>query len=356
MKEFIGCDYHRRYSVFVGVDESGTAGEPVRVEHIDDEFRNYVQSLPPGTPIAVEATGGCYWAINELEQAGLDARLAQPFAAKRMAGGGNQTDTIDARAIATMLRNGTLPQVWIPDARTRDLRHLVRARLYLRNTQTRLKARIVSTLNSYGLRDYDDDCDLFHGRGRVRLSVYIGRLPEHTRESVTREWQIADELERQLDDFHERISKRIGSIGWCRRLKTLPGVGEVLGATIYTEIGDVKRFRSAQHLASYAGLVPIVRASGGRTWLGPTSPRSNHYLRWAFVEAANAIVAQQKRREGQHVIELYRRVKASTKCHNKAAVALARHLAESSWWILTKAQDYRPPRPVAAAVASSRNG
>jgi hypothetical protein len=67
-------------------------------------------------------------------------------------------------------------------------------------------------------------------------------------------------------------------------------------------------------------------------------------------------VAQQKRRQGQHVVELYRRVKAAAKCHNKAAVALARHLAESSWWILTKAQDYRPPRPVAAAVASSRNG
>ena len=356
MQQFIGCDYHRRYSVFVSVDENGKASKPVRVEHVGEEFAKYVRSLPPGTPVAVEATGGCYWALEEIERAGMDARLAQPFVAKQRAGGRNQTDGIDARSVALMLRNGTLPEVWIPEAKTRDLRHLVRTRLYLRNTQTRLKSRIIAALNSYGLRDHDDDRDLFHGKGRVRLSVYIGRLPEHTRESVTREWQIIDELESQLKDFHERINKRIGSIGWCRRLKTLPGVGEVLGATIYVEIGDVKRFRSAQHLASYAGLVPVVQASGGRTWLGPTSSHSNHYLRWAFVEAANAVVAQQKRREGQHVVELYRRVKAATKFHNKAAVAVARHLAESSWWILTKGQDYRPPRPVAAAVASSRNG
>ena len=78
-------------------------------------------------------------------------------------------------------------------------------------------------------------------------------------------------------------------------------------------------------------------------------------LRWAFVEAANSVVRHQKRHPEWHAVQLYQRLKPG-KGHNQAVVAVARHLAESPWWMLTKVQDYRPPRPAAATVASSRNG
>ena len=135
MKQFIGCDSHRKYSVFVGIDENGKTTAPVRVEHHPEEFRKYLGTIPAGTPVAVEATGGWYWLVDELEAAGRDARLVQPFAAKRMLGGGKKTDAVDARALATLLRNGTIPEAWIP-AKTRDLRNLVRSRLGLREYQT----------------------------------------------------------------------------------------------------------------------------------------------------------------------------------------------------------------------------
>jgi transposase len=355
MRQFIGCDSHRKYSVFVGMDENGKASAPVRVEHHTTEFRQYLASLAGGTAIAVEATGSWYWLVDELEAAGLDVRLVQPFAAKRMLGGGKKTDALDARALATLLRNGTLPEAWIPPAKLRDLRNLVRCRLGLRDYQTGLKCRVLAAVNRYGLREPNEDEDLFRGKGRVRLMVYVGRLPEQTREATIREWQIIDELETHIKELEESIRQRVGSIGWTRRLKTLPGVGEVLGPTIYLEIGDVTRFPTAQHLASYAGLVPSVHASGGKTFYGPTSKRANLFLRWAFVEAANVIVCHQKRNPHTHVVRLYQRLKAA-KGHNKAAVAVARHLAESAWWILTKAQDYRPPHPVVTTVASSKNG
>jgi transposase len=355
MKQFIGCDSHRRYSVFVTMEESGKVSQPVRVEHQGELLPEYLATLPAGTSVAVEATGSWYWIVDAMEAAGLDARLVQPFAAKRMLGGGKKTDSVDARALATLLRNGTLPEVWIPDAKLRDLRNLVRCRLALRQYQTGLKNRIVAAVNRYGLREAGDDMDLFNGKGRIRLSVYIGRLPEHTREAAIREWDIVNELEQHLLDLQARIKEKIGAIGWTRRLKTLPGVGEVLGATIYMEIGKVERFPSAQQLASYAGLVPVVHSSGGHTFYGPTSPKSNHFLRWAFVEAANSVVRHQKRHPEWHAVQLYQRLKPG-KGHHKAVVAVARHLAESAWWMLTKVQDYRPPRPAATAVASSRNG
>ena len=52
-------------------------------------------------------------------------------------------------------------------------------------------------------------------------------------------------------------------------------------------------------------------------------------------------------------VNLYQRLKAA-KGHGKAAVAVARHLAEASWWILTKQQSYREPNR--APIASSAHG
>ncbi len=353
-RSFIGCDAHRKYSVFVGMDEQGKMGKPVRVEHERKDLRMFLRHLQPGSDVAVEATGSWYWLVDEIEAAGLIPHLAQPFAAKRMLGpGSKKTDVVDARALATLLRNGTLPETWIPSTKLRDLRNLMRTRLAMREYQTCIKNRIVAAINRYGLRDQDDDGDLFRGKGRVRLSVYKGRLPPHTQEGVIREWSLVDEMEKQILDLEAHLKNELKLNPAARRLKSLPGVGSLLGATIYLEIGAADRFASAQRLASYAGLVPVVHASGGRVSYGPTSNRANHYLRWAFVEAANAIAARRKQHPERHVSRLYERLRIS-KGHQKAAVAVARHLAESAWWMLTKAQEYREPQPAVAAVSSSQ--
>jgi len=297
--------------------------------------------------------------VDELEAAGLQPMLADSYEAKQRMRGPNKTDTRDARGLAILLRNGTLPCVWIPTAKLRDLRALMRTRLALVAQRTTLKNRILAAVNRYGLRD-DPISDLFVGQGRLRLNVYLGGMPKQTREASLEEWAVVDELREHIENPEERIAQHIGRIGYVRLLKTMPGVlktmpgvGEILGATIWLEVGDVERFPSAAHLASYAGLVPTVHASGGKVHLGPTTRHSNHYLRWAFVEAACSIVALQQRHGPIHAVLLYRRLKQH-KCHSKAAVAVARHLAESTWWILKHKQPYREPAPL--AVSSSTHG
>lgn len=355
MKKYIGCDSHARYSVFVSVDETGKASAPVRVDHQSRDLRDYLAKIDKGTPVAVEASGGWYWFIDELEAAGLDARLVNPLEAKKRMGGKNKTDALDAKGLAIMLRNGTLPEVWVPPTNLRDLRGLMRTRLASRSHTTVLKNRIHAALRRYGAMQEERTGDLFGKKNRLLLSVAIGRLPEETRRATMHEWEMLDLIEEHIGQLEVRIRERIGKIGWVRLLKSLPGVGEILGVTIYLEIGDVGRFPSAEHLASYAGLTPRISSSGGKTWMGPTLPQANHYLRWAFVEATDAIVLHRQKYVEQHVIELYDRLKQH-KCHGKAAVAVARHLAEASWWILTKREQYRPPHAQAAVVPSSKNG
>jgi transposase len=314
-------------------------------------LQKFLHTLPAGAAVAVEASGGWYWFVDALEEAGLEPHLANPLEAKKQMPGRNKTDKLDARGLATLLRVGTLPEVWIPPAGLRDLRGLMRTRLSMRRQASLLKNRIHAAIRRYGLRE-DVFRDLFSGKARVALSGYIDSLPVNTRFASTQEWQMLDQIERHVERMEVRIREGICKLGWVRLLKTLPGVGDILGATLHLEIGDVRRFPTAAHLAAYAGLVPSVHSSGGKTHYGPTSKQANHYLKWAFIEAANATVAHRDRYGEQHVGQLYQRLKG--KCHGKAATAVARHLAESSWWILKKKQQYRAPH--AGAVSSSNNG
>jgi transposase len=263
VKQYIGCDAHTRYSVFVSVDESGKVSKPVRVDHYSRDLRDYLSKLEKDTPVAVEASGGWYWFMDEVEAAGLDARLVNPLEGKRRIGGRNKTDKLDARGLAILLRSGTLPEVWIPPAKLCDLRGLLRCRLGMRSHTMVIKNRIQAALRRYGTWEGEAASDVFAKNQRLALSMAIGKLPEETRRATLHEWELLDAVEKHIGELETRICSSIGCIGWVRLLKSLPGVGEILGATIHLEIGDVKRFPTAAHLASYAGLVPTVHASGG---------------------------------------------------------------------------------------------
>jgi len=134
-------------------------------------------------------------------------------------------------------------------------------------------------------------------------------------------------------------------------LMTLPGVGSILGIVIALEIGDVERFGGAERLASYAGTVPRVAASGGKIRYGKTRSDVNQYLKWAFFEAANAISARQRSWPDRHVVRLYLRIR-ERKGHGKAVGAVARHLAEAAYWVLKKNEPYRDPQ--SSSTSSTR--
>ena len=98
---------------------------------------------------------------------------------------------------------------------------------------------------------------------------------------------------------------------------TVSGVGLTLAVVIALEVCDVARFATAEKLAGYAGTTPRVHASGGKTRFGWSRPDVNRYLKWAFVEAANAICVTRRRSPSRHVSRLYERI-TRRKGHPKA--------------------------------------
>lgn len=340
MNEYIAFDSHKRYT-WVEHEQLATGKmKQYRIEHAPGAIRRALAGCAPGTPVAVETTGNWYWIVSEIEQARQQPRLVHARKAKLMMGLINKTDKLDAHGLNVLQRNGTLPTVWIPPGPLRDLRELTRTRLVLTAERTRLKNRISATLAKWGT-PASEYSDRYGQRGRSELEQNFERLPEQTRWVSRQLLAQLDFVSGQVRAIEERLKTLVEVNESMQLLMTLPGVAEILGATIALEIGEVSRFPSAAQLASYAGTTPRVHASGGKVRYGPLRQDVNRYLKWAFAEAANSVAVNHRRHPEWHVNRLYQRVRA--KSHAKAVGAVARHLAESAFHVLHRKQAYRDP-------------
>jgi len=345
MSAVIGCDAHKKFSVFVTIDSKGKTSPPVRIEHHRQEYIDFLHTLPHASEIALEATGHWYWMVDEMEKAGHRPHLANPSEAKKRMGGSNKTDALDAKGLAILLHNGTLPESWIPPGALRDKRELLRTRMALRDLRTSLKHRIHAGIDRYGLQA-DAITDLFGKKGRAYIAGVLNALPPETAQMIALQLHSIDQIEEKIAAIELRIDDQLEASPEIKLLRTVPGLGPILAPLVWLEIGDVDRFPRAEHLASYAGLVPRIIASGGRIRHGGTCRNVNHYLKWGFVEAANCAIRIKAYRQS-HIGLLYDRLHPS-KGHGRAVVAVARHLAEASYWVLRKKQIYRAPQPRSA--------
>lgn len=341
MNYYTGDDAHKKYSIFRTVNEKGIVGSPERVPHDKDLYRKYLATLPPGSPIALESVGNWYWMVEAMELAGHQPILVNPKKAKLLMGNINKTDKLDAKGLAMLNLNGSLPAVWIPPAELRDQRELSRMRMSFVEVRTKYKNRIQATLAKYAI-SLDEVSDLFGKKGRLLLEEAIQELPPETRHSVEEQLILLDQVSGQIEQIEKHIREIVKVTPMMQLIKSLPGVGDILAIVIALEIGTVERFASAEHLASYSGTVPRVSSSGGKTHYGQVRSDVNHYLKWAFIEAASCIALSQQRMEGRHVVVLLKRIQKQ-KGYPKAAVAVGRHLAEATYCMLKRNEPYHEP-------------
>lgn len=349
--KYFGCDAHKRYSVFTYMDENGNHGPSLRVLNEQEHFISFLETVPPGSSIALETVGNYYWMVDAMEKSGHKPRLTNAGKAKLMMGQLNKTDKLDAQGLALLLRNGTLPEVWIPPGELRDHRELPRMRMTFVGIRTKLKNRIHSYLSKYAI-EIKEAADIFGAKGRQILEKRIEDLPPQTKRSVRAHLELLDQVEAQIKSCDKQIKAVVAETPEIKLLKTMPGVGDILAVVIAMEVGDVSRFPRAQNLASYAGTVPRIKDSGGRRYYGRVRPDVNRYLKLALVEAANVVALHHQRLSHRHVGRLYQRLKYKRGAP-KAKIAVARHLAEATYWMLKKNEPYKDP-PKKEPVSSTR--
>jgi transposase len=130
-----------------------------------------------------------------------------------------------------------------------------------------------------------------------------------------------------------------------KALQSVPGIGRILAMTILLEVGDIRRFASAEHFASYARMVKASRRSNGRMKAENNRKCGNRYLAWSFIEAANFIRRYDVRAQRWHDR------KAARTNAIIARKALGCKVAKTVWHILTHGCAYDGDRLFGPATA-----
>ena len=117
--------------------------------------------------------------------------------------------------------------------------------------------------------------------------------------------------------------------------REIPGIAEVFGPMIIAEVGEISRFLKKKEFVAYCGLAPTVRQSANNTYRGSLRPDCNHWLRYAFVEAAHSC----KKVPGPY--RDYYLDKAEKRDKKIATVATARRLCRLVFAMLWSGEDYR---------------
>jgi transposase len=350
----VGCDAHKYYSIFAVLDDHGRLKEEHRVNHTPGAIQEYLSAFPEGTPVALESVGNWYWIVDEIESSGCVPKMAHALFAKKMMAHIHKTDKLDARGLATLEHLGSLPTVWIAPSETRDARELPRTRMAFSKMRTALKNRMHSTLAKYAL-SLEGASDIFALKWRSPLLELIDTLPQETARCMHQELKLLGQVQDHINRLEARIKEQIKINQSMQLVQSLPGIGVILAIVITLEVGSIDRFPSATNLASYSGTVPKVMSSGGKQRHGRMVKQANNYLKWAFVEAANVVVMRRHHPgwRSKHVTFLYDRVRRR-KGHAVAVGAVARHLAEATFWVLNKAEPYRDPMKVSPRQGQAR--
>ena len=145
------------------------------------------------------------------------------------------------------------------------------------------------------------------------------------------------ELEARIQSVERELEALARQMPEVARLRSIPGVGLLTSTAMVGFVGDVRRFRSSRHFASYLGLTPRERSSGNRRRLGAISKQGNVYLRMLLIHGGRTLLWSAHRKGAKpSALQKWGLRLHTLRGHNTATVALANKLARTAWAVWTQ--------------------
>lgn len=314
--QYIGVDLHKVFFQACAITPKGERVWEGRFMRTAEDIERFVSRCGGTTAVAVEATTPTWHFVDQIAGRVGHVCVVDTRKTKLKAGYAAKTDRLDARRLADALRRESVVSIYIPPPAIRELRELCRHRLLVTQMRTRVQQRMRALLLRQGL---DAPAKRLRSRaGQAWLDRLV--LPPQAHRALTTMRHLDRGLSTQLTPIETDIGHEALADPIVRRLQRVHGIGPVLGLTLRAEIGDIARFPTAGHLASYAGVVPEVESSARHTRYGGITKDGSPWLRWALV----AVGVQTLRRRDS--LGRWGRKLAVRKGAMKAHVALAREM------------------------------
>ena len=297
--------------------------------------------------VVIEACGTAHFWGRWLSSLGFTVRLLPPQYVRAFVRR-NKTDRSDAEALLEAARSADLAAVPVKSEQQQALLSLHRLRTAWLACRTARINTVRGILREFGV---NVPC----GARRVTAAVHAllaeasSPVPVVLRPLLQEACAEIRDLQARMEQAEDEIEQLAAGMPVVALLRTVPGIGLLTSTALVAAVGDVLRFPSGRHLASWLGLTPRECSSGNRRRLGGISKRGDRYLRTLLIHGGRSLLAAARRRGGHDRLRAWGLEVERLRGHNRAAVAVANKLARMCWALWRHGERYQG-RPLQRAA------
>lgn len=301
------------------------------------EFLTFFAQLPAAT-VVMEACGSAHHWGRQIQLLGhvvvlLPPHQVRPYVTR------NKTDRADAKGILEAYRNADIRPVPVKSI----AQHVLGSIHRFRSGWIAARTAQVNTLRGL-LREIGfivpEGVEKVLPHVRTFIADADADLPDALRGTLAAACDQIDALTVQIRDAERQLEALAEQTPLVTRLRSIPGVGLMTATALVAFIGNILRFPSGRHFASYIGLTPREYSSGLRQRLGRISKRGDAYLRMLLIHGARSVLCHAKKAQHHDRLRTWALQLQARSKHNKAAVGLANKLARIVWAVWKHGRDF----------------
>jgi len=282
---YCGVDLHAR-SMFTHVlDAKGQTVFEQDLPAHPDVFLRAIKPYRKDLVVGCECMFAWYWLADLCDDEGIPFALGHALAMRHIHQGKSKSDKIDAGKLAAMLRGGLFPLAYAYPRAKRQTRDLLRRRSFFVRRRSQLIAHIVNTNSQFNLPALTKKLTYAANRSEA----IAGRFTDpSTRLMVETDLALIADYDRQIArlELHLTRTAKVDDPVTFGFLRTVPGIGPILGLTLLYEVDAIARFPEVGNFLSYSRLVRCGHSSAGKVKGSGPKKVGNAHLKWAFSEAA----------------------------------------------------------------------
>ena len=282
---YCGVDLHAR-SMFTHVlDKKGKTVFEADLPAGPDEFLHAIEPFRKNVVVGAECMFAWYWLADLCEDKKIPFVLGHALAMKHIHQGKSKSDKIDAGKLAAMLRGGLFPMAYVYPKAKRHTRDLLRRRSFFVRQRSQLIAHIVNTNSQFNLPPLTKKLTY----AANRPADFVERFTDpSTRLMIQVDLALIDNYETQIAELERHLVRtaKVDDPVTFGFLRTIPGIGPILGLILLYEIDNIARFPEVGNFLSYSRLVRCEHSSAGKVKGSGGKKIGNAHLKWAFSEAA----------------------------------------------------------------------
>ena len=326
----IGLDVHK-HSVYATVlNDNGELVIQRNMENNIPVLNDFLNDYKEHDIVIESSTSGKYLS-KELMKLTYKIHLINPDKVSAI-DGYKKTDREDSYKLAYLYRINALSEIYIPSDEIENIRSLVRYRHSLGEEITLKKNKVHALLTSYGI--IIKASDPFGKKGLREIEGNYSNL-SYSDKIVLRlllnDISFIKEREKEIETELSKIAINNNSI---KLLMTIPGINYYSACGIYSEIGDISRFKNREKFASYTGLIPREYSSGERIVKGHITKHGPSILRFFLTEISHIVIKYTKKFKSKY-LSIVRRLGKK-----RSIIAIARILAETIFTMLKNNTGY----------------